>query len=104
MVQMQQIMERLRKHTPTEVSGFRVAGWSDYQRSVRSDAGKESKINLPQSNVLEYRLENGCKVIVRPSGTEPKIKIYLSAKGKNEAESAALTEKLAAGGKTLLGI
>ncbi len=103
MVQMQQIMDHLRANTPKEVAGFPVVGWSDYQRSIRDDGGKESTIDLPKSNVLEYRLANGCKAIVRPSGTEPKIKIYLSAKGKDEAESKALIEKLEAGSKALLG-
>lgn len=103
MVQMQQIMDGLRAHTPKEIAGFPVVGWSDYQLSIRDDGGKESPIDLPKSNVLEYRLSNGCKAIVRPSGTEPKIKIYLSAKGKDEAESKALIEKLEAGSKVLLG-
>lgn len=103
MVQMQQIMDDLRAHTPKEIAGFPVVGWSDYQLSIRDDGGKESPIDLPKSNVLEYRLSNGCKAIVRPSGTEPKIKIYLSAKGKDEAESKALIEKLEAGSKVLLG-
>ena len=49
----------------------------------------EGAIDLPKSNVLEYRLENGCKLIVRPSGTEPKIKIYLSGKGATMEESLA---------------
>lgn len=103
MLQMQQIMENLRKNVPTEIAGFHVSGWSDYERSIRSEAGKESAIDLPKSNVLEYRLENGCKAVVRPSGTEPKIKIYLSAKGKDEAESIGLIDKLSEGGKALLG-
>ena len=103
MLQMQQIMDGLRKQAPAEIAGFRVSGWSDYERSVRCDGGRESTIALPKSNVLEYRLENGCKVIVRPSGTEPKIKVYLSAKGKDEAESIRLIAQLSEGGKTLLG-
>ncbi|MCH3973100.1 MAG: phospho-sugar mutase [Oscillospiraceae bacterium] len=104
MLQMQKIMGTLRKNAPAEISGFKVVGWSDYQQSVRSDAGKESTIDLPKSNVLEYRLENSCKVIVRPSGTEPKIKVYISVRGKDEAESLALTDALAQSGKALLGL
>lgn len=103
MVQMQGIMDGLRAHAPREIAGFAVCGWSDYARGVRSDAGKQAPTGLPQSNVLEYRLENGCKVIVRPSGTEPKIKVYLSAKGRDAAESAALIERLEQGGRALLG-
>ena len=58
-------------------------------RLSQSYGDKEGVIDLPKSNVLEYRLENGCKLIVRPSGTEPKIKIYLSGKGATMEESLA---------------
>ena len=54
--------------------------------------GKEEKIELPKSNVLAFALENGNKVIVRPSGTEPKIKAYLTAIG-NDKESASKIAK-----------
>ena len=94
MIQMERIMENLRAKAPKEVAGCRVAGWSDYETSQRNDGGAMSAIALPKSNVLEYRLENGSKLTVRPSGTEPKIKIYISAKGANGEESAALVEKL----------
>ncbi|WP_411675778.1 phospho-sugar mutase [Caproicibacter sp.] len=91
MIQMGKIMDTLRKSAPAEIAGCKVSGWSDYEASVTSGGGK---IDLPKSNVLEYRLENGGKVIIRPSGTEPKIKAYLSARGKTKAESLALIEKL----------
>ena len=78
MNKMQEIMERLRNYTPTKIAGFTVIGWSDYKTSKRLDGTMESEITLPKSNVLEYRLENGSKLIVRPSGTEPKLKLYLS--------------------------
>ena len=94
MIQMEKIMENLRAKAPKEVAGCKVAGWSDYETSQRCDGGTMSAIALPKSNVLEYRLENGSKLTVRPSGTEPKIKIYISAKGANAEESAALVEKL----------
>ena len=64
----------------------------------------ETAIALPKSNVLEYRLENGAKLIVRPSGTEPKIKVYLSGKGATDAESREVVERLRAQAKPLLGI
>lgn len=94
MIQMKRIMENLRAKAPMDVAGCKVAGWSDYETSQRCDGGTMSAITLPKSNVLEYRLENGSKLTVRPSGTEPKIKIYISAKGANAEESAALIEKL----------
>lgn len=90
MIRMGAIMDSLRKNAPAEVAGIKVSGWSDYKASVTSDG---RKIDLPKSNVLEYRLENGGKVMIRPSGTEPKIKAYLSARGNSREESLALIEK-----------
>ena len=90
---MNRIMDTLRANAP-----------ADYEAGKRYDGGAESEISLPKSNVLEYRLENGSKVIVRPSGTEPKIKIYLSAKGDGQAASEEIVGKLEAAIKPLLGI
>lgn len=104
MIQMSNIMETLRKNAPDEIAGFTVVGWSDYETSRRCDKGTVSEITLPKSNVLEYRLENGSKLIVRPSGTEPKIKIYLSGKGADQAASEAMIETLQAAVPALLGI
>lgn len=101
---MNRIMDTLRANAPAEIAGYRVSGWSDYETSKRTDGGVASEIDLPKSNVLEYRLENGSKVIVRPSGTEPKIKIYLSAKGATQADSDEIVGKLEAAVKPLLGI
>ena len=101
---MNRIMDTLRANVPAEIAGYQVSGWSDYEASKRYDGGAESEISLPKSNVLEYRLENGSKVIVRPSGTEPKIKIYLSAKGDGQAASEEIVGKLEAAIKPLLGI
>ena len=101
---MASIMDSLRAKAPEEIAGWRVTGWSDYKTSVRCDGGKESPITLPKSNVLEYRLDNGSKLIVRPSGTEPKIKVYLSGKGKTDAESRDVISRLRAQTKPLLGM
>ena len=59
---------------------------------------------MPKSNVLEYRLANGCKLIARPSGTEPKIKIYLSGKGATMAQSQEEIRKMTEAAPALLGI
>lgn len=99
---MQKIMDTLRSDPPAEIAGTKVIGRSDYEAS-RSYGDKEGVIDLPKSNVLEYRLENGCKLIVRPSGTEPKIKIYLSGKGATMEESLAEIEKMKAAAPGLLG-
>ena len=97
------IMDNLRKNPPKEIAGTAVVGRSDYQLS-ESHGDVEGKITLPKSNVLEYRLENGCKFIVRPSGTEPKIKIYLSGKGCTREASGQEIEKMKNAVKTVLGI
>ena len=100
---MQKIMDTLRQEPPAEIAGTKVVGCSDYLLS-QSYGDKEGVIDLPKSNVLEYRMENGCKLIVRPSGTEPKIKIYLSGKGATMEESLAEIEKMKAAAPGLLGI
>lgn len=104
MKRMQAIMEKLRKQKPGKIADFAVTGWSDYLESIRFEAGAESGIDLPKSNVLEFRLEGGGKLIVRPSGTEPKIKVYLSGVGKDKEESLGVTAKLKAAAPVLLGV
>ena len=81
------IMEGLRKNPLTEIAGNKVASVTDYE--------KPEETGLPAANVLIYKLENNETVIVRPSGTEPKIKIYYTTLGKDLAEAEAEKEKLA---------
>ena len=100
---MQNIMTTLRQNPPAEIAGAQVIGRSDYLESV-SYGDKEGTINLPKSNVLEYRLANGCKLIARPSGTEPKIKIYLSGKGATMAQSQEEIRKMTEAAPALLGM
>ena len=83
---MQGIMARLRADEPFVIAGYGVYKVTDYQRGGTG---------LPKADVLEYRLENGAKLMVRPSGTEPKIKVYLSAVAGSEAEADAINERLA---------
>ena len=104
MKKMESIMSTLRANAPAEIAGHKVIGWSDYKESVRYDGEEKSEITLPKSNVLEYRMEDGSKLIVRPSGTEPKIKIYLSAKGASREDSVAIIDKMKAAVPALLGI
>lgn len=87
MRKMQALMQSLRTEPLKEIAGLKVERIVDYQ---------SEGTGLPGANVLEYRLAGGAKLMVRPSGTEPKIKIYLSAVGKTEAEADAINEKLAA--------
>lgn len=93
MEKMAQIMDTLRQNPPKTIGDFIVTEVSDYKTSkITFTDGKEEKIELPKSNVLAFALENGNKVIVRPSGTEPKIKAYLTAIG-NDKESASKIAK-----------
>ena len=104
MLRMQNIMDTVRKNPPAEIAGQPVAGWSDYEASVRHDGAEATAIHLPKSDVLEFRLANGGKLIVRPSGTEPKIKVYLSAKGTDKKKSLAEIARLRQAAPGLLGI
>lgn len=93
MEKMAQIMDTLRQNPPKTIGDFIVTAVSDYKTSKTTFTdGKEEKIDLPKSNVLAFALENDNKVIVRPSGTEPKIKAYLTAVG-NDKESASKIAK-----------
>jgi len=76
--QMQKGMENIEKNPPKIINGIAVISLENYAKSTKTDltTGKVEKLVLPQSDVLIFRLEDGSKLIVRPSGTEPKIKIY----------------------------
>ncbi len=100
---MEQLMTDLRTTPPTEIGGLNVLGYADYLRSERylSD-GTAHKITLPQSNVLAFELEDHAGFIVRPSGTEPKIKGYITATGITHAAAQAVAENLLAAADALL--
>lgn len=104
MNKMDSIMNTLRGTPPSTIASFAVIGRSDYKLSLCYDKDGETEITLPKSNVLEYRLDNGSKLIVRPSGTEPKIKIYLSGKGATKEQSDEIIEKMKADTPRILGI
>ena len=89
-----EIMSDLRSNTPKEIGGLKVVSIEDYQTSIKTKDGFESKIDLPKSNVLKYYLEEGSWIAARPSGTEPKIKFYFSIKGKDAKDAADKTEIL----------
>ena len=81
MQKISEITGSLRNDPPAVIGGLKVVGISDYDTSLYTDTatGKTQVIDLPKSNVLFYHLENDAAAIVRPSGTEPKIKVYLTA-------------------------
>ena len=101
-------------HNPAKYNGYKVYGADgcqitlevadqvlkaieqhDYFDSIRVVDYSAGGTGLPAADVLEYRLAGGAKFMVRPSGTEPKIKVYLSAVGKSEAEADAVNERMA---------
>ncbi len=86
MQKMADIMDALRNNTPKTVAGLSVIDATDYKDT--------DKTGLPASNVLSYALENGNGVVVRPSGTEPKIKVYVTAIGKTFEEAESLFANL----------
>ncbi len=105
MAELQSIMEGLRANGPKELAGRKVITAADYELSEETNlaTGEKKTIHLPKSNVLSYNLEGGAQVIVRPSGTEPKVKIYYTTKGKDRADAQAQTEALQADVNRLLG-
>ena len=88
MDKMASIMEELRKNPLTEIAGYQVTKIVDYKNTEET--------GLPAANVLIYKLEGGAEAIVRPSGTEPKIKTYFTTLGKDLAEAQAQKDALAA--------
>jgi len=85
---MRDLMAGLRENPPTELAGVEVVVRRDYQTGEETDVrtGKTSEIELSGSNVLRYGTADGTVVIVRPSGTEPKVKVYILASGETRAE------------------
>lgn len=99
------IMDTLRSETPAEIAGERVVRADDYEKSVSRNLenGTESKITLPVSNVLCYYMADGSSLIVRPSGTEPKIKLYIGSVGATKEYAIAKRTALEESGTKLLG-
>lgn len=90
------IMDKLRADTPTSIGGKKVMAVRDYETSVRTEikSGTTEEILLPKSNVIYLELEDGNNFIVRPSGTEPKIKLYCLLRGKDSAAAEDLLAKV----------
>jgi len=92
MDKMKDIMQGLRDKPLAALGSLKVVAREDYKTLTHKDelTGEEWHIDLPNANILIYLLEGGHQVIVRPSGTEPKIKVYYSIKGKDLAEATAI--------------
>ena len=104
MITMGRLMDGLRAEPPAEIGGLKVLSCADYWEKVQTDmlTGETVALTLPRSNVLAYTLEQNAGVIVRPSGTEPKIKAYITATGKDAQAANKLGDTLKAAMEELL--
>lgn len=102
---MSAMMSGLRDHAPAQIGGTAVAERIDYAKGAPMPVVNPSDepARLPEADVLEFRLADGSRVLFRPSGTEPKAKAYVFAKGADRAESEAKLAALAADAKSILG-
>ena len=105
MEQIMGIMQSLRDDCPNEVKGSKIVKVCDYELSKEFDmlTASSANITLPKSNVISFFLKDGCSFVVRPSGTEPKIKLYLSAVGDTAENAKENLVKLENDGTKLLG-
>ncbi len=103
---MRNMMETLRQNPPKAIAGEAVRSISDYQTRLTTDteSGAQTAIELPRSNVLSYRLDGADGVIVRPSGTEPKIKVYITAVADSEEAAEEKARTIGKAMEALLGI
>ena len=102
---MADLMANLRANPPKEVGGETVKTWKDYKDGSVVDAatGEKTTMELSGSNVLRYELADGTSVIVRPSGTEPKVKVYILAQGASQADCADKVARYSAWAEGLKG-
>ncbi len=102
---MADLMAGLRADPPKEVGGEAVKTWKDYKDGSVVDAatGEKTTMELSGSNVLRYELADGTSVIVRPSGTEPKVKVYILAQGESQPDCADKVARYSAWAEGLKG-
>ena len=104
MQHMEDLMKKLRKEDVKMWGSLPVKRISDYLASVQKENGASTRIALPKSDVMGYALEGGSSVVIRPSGTEPKIKIYYSLRCKNEQEAKKMFGAVAGDIHAFLGV
>ena len=104
LAKIQQIMDTLRNNTPSEIGPYKVVSARDYKLDTKKDmvTGEVTTTGLPSSNVLYYDLTDDAWLCVRPSGTEPKIKLYYGVKGTSLEDAAAKSAELGKYAQTLL--
>ena len=105
MAKIKGIMDSLKENPPKQMCGIDVVEVKDYSISLCKNTvdGSESVINLPKADVISFMLKDDSLVIVRPSGTEPKIKLYVNAMGETESLANENRTNLLAEGSKLLG-
>ena len=105
LLKMAQLMADLREKPPVEIAGVAVAQQKDYKDGSVIDVatGEKTTMELTDSNVLRYEMADGTSLIVRPSGTEPKVKVYILSNGTTQAECDEKIAKYAAWAETLKG-
>ncbi len=104
MLKMNGIMDEVRCNTPMNIAGKSVLEVRDYQASqVTTASGETSEIHLPKSNVLKLMLDGNASVVLRPSGTEPKLKLYVSVSAKDRAMAQEIETQLVGELKSVLG-
>ena len=106
MQKMADIMTAVRDNIPKSIAGYDVVKVSDYLLKKETEIATSSAtdIELPKSNVIALHLSGDNAVIIRPSGTEPKIKLYITSVGKNKTDATEICEKLVIASKEILGI
>ncbi len=100
---MKEIMKNLRSNHPVSLAGLKVLAVRDYLTGVRTENGASAPTGLPTSDVLYFELEGGNWVCVRPSGTEPKIKLYINSNAESQPAAEALNAELRKASEELLG-
>ena len=106
MQKMAQLMSSTRENLPASVGKYKVVKVSDYQLKKETDllTGEVEQLTLPTSNVIALHLEGDNGVIIRPSGTEPKIKLYITAVGTDKDNAFAVCDEIVTASKQLLGL
>ena len=94
---MQSLMNEMRDKQPREIAGYAVEAVGDYQASTITKVnGEQEHVDLPKSNVLRFFLHGGLEAVIRPSGTEPKLKVYVTAIGETLEKSRQSAEEISA--------
>ena len=105
MERMSEIMKDLRENPPFEIGGLKVLAIADYKEGIKKNLinGNEETIELPKSDVISFILDKNAKVIIRPSGTEPKIKAYYTTTDNDRKNAIKLEEVVSEDFKNIIG-